>query len=119
MLTMWLHMMDNKRKKLRPVEEFTAVVLPGYPGFYSVFSQYDPEQVLNMVKGALGKEADRSRLGYYLIKAVLQCYNGQYDPHYLTGLGSALWILNTFHDHPDIVMNGLLQYLDFFFSGIS
>ena len=119
MLTMWQHMMDSKGKKLHPVEASTAVALPDYPGFYSVFSQYDPVEVLNMVKGALGEAAERRRLESYLIKAVLQCYNGQYNPHCLTGLGSALWIIDNFHDHPDIVMNALLQYLEFFFSDIS
>ncbi|MFW2368519.1 MAG: hypothetical protein ACN4GW_19050 [Desulforhopalus sp.] len=118
LLTMWMHMLGEKQEELIPVEEFGTVILPDFQEFYSVFSTYNPVLILNMVKGVLNSREDRNRLGSYLIKSVLQCYNGRYDPHYLTGLGASLWVIENFHDQPDIVMNALLQYLNYFFSGI-
>ena len=119
LLTMWMRMLADKRENLYSLDEFTSEVLPDYPHFFTVFSKYDPVPVLNMAKGALSSEDDRTRLGAYLIKGILQCYNGRYNPHYLTGLGSTLWMIEGFHDQPTIVVNALLQYLDFFFSGIA
>ncbi|MGB3210633.1 MAG: hypothetical protein WBB19_08025 [Desulforhopalus sp.] len=119
MLTMWSQMFSDKHENLRPVSNFTATALPRFYDFFKVFSRYDPVPVLNMVKGSLEKEDDRSRFGRYLIKGVLGCYDGQYNPHYLTGLGSALWVLESFHGQPEIVLNALYQYLEFFFSGVN
>jgi hypothetical protein len=118
MLTMWSHMLADKRPTLRPAEEFTAVPLPDFQEFFAVFSQYQPVPVVNMIKGALYEEDDRGRMSHYLIKSILQCYDGQYDPHYLNGLGAALWTIEGFLNQPVIVLNALLQYLDFFFAGI-
>lgn len=61
---------------------------------------------------------ERNRLAQFLIKAVLQCHNGYYNPHYLTGLGAALWVMDRFHGHPEVVLSCLKQYLDFFYTGV-
>ncbi len=119
LLTMWVHMLADKQESLIPMAEFSTEIVVDFPHFFAVFSKYDPMPVVNMVKGMLNSRGDRLRLGSYLIKSVLQSYNGRYNPHYLTGLGASLWMIENFYDQPAIVMNGLLQYLDFFFSGIS
>jgi hypothetical protein len=118
MLTMWVHMLADKQENLIPVAEFSTEMFPDFPHFFAIFSKHDPLPVVNMVNGMLNSRDDRARLGTYLIKSVLQSYNGRYNPHYLTGLGASLWMIEKFYDQPVIVMNGLLQYLDFFFSGI-
>lgn len=118
-LTMWGQMLENKEEQLHPLEAFTTEPLPDFDRFFSVFEQYSPIPVLNMANSALKSSDDRARLSCYLIKSVLKCYNGNYNPHYLTGLGASLWIIQHYHDQPIIVLNGLFQYLDFFFSGIS
>ncbi|NNK96742.1 MAG: hypothetical protein HKP41_20520 [Desulfobacterales bacterium] len=117
-LTTWIRMLGDKQESLYPIEEIASYSLPDFDVFFEVFTQYDPILVLNMFKTALSSEKERTRLGRFLIKAVLRCYNGQYNPHFLTGLGALLWILDRFHDHPIIVLNGSLQYLDFFFSNV-
>jgi hypothetical protein len=50
-------------------------------------------------------------------KGVCDLYQGEYDPHYLTGLCSLLWIIDTYYEDVDIVLNALFQYLSFFFRG--
>ena len=118
LLTMWSTMLGQKKEELYPVDELPSSPLTDYAHFYQLFLQSDPIQILPSVKNALDSDKERKRLATYLLKAVLQSYNGQYNPHYLTGLGSTLWLIEQFHQHPDIVLNGLNQYLDFFFSGV-
>jgi len=117
-LTMWIRMLGDKQENLYPIEEIATDSLPDFDQFFEVFTQYDPLVVLTMIKTVLSSEKERNRLGRFLIKAVLRCYNGQYNPHYLTGLGALLWMIDRFHDDPTIVLNASLQYLDFFFSGV-
>lgn len=119
LLTMWMHMLAGKQEDLVSEKEFIPEKILDFQHFFSVFSENDPVPVLNIVKGALNSKEDRARLGCYLIKSVLQSYNGRYNPHCLTGLGASLWVIENFYDQPAIVMNALLQYLDFFFSEIS
>ena len=118
-LTMWEFMVADKEERLHPLEAFTTEPLPDFNLFFSVFEQHDPVAVLNMVSSSLNSRDDRARLNGYLIKSVLKSYNGNYNPHYLTGLGASLWIIETYYDQPLIVLNSLRQYLDFFFSGIN
>ena len=118
-LTLWEGMFVDKKEQLHPVEIFVTEPLQDYSRFISVFEQHNPRSVLNMLSSSLKSEGDRERLCCYLIKSVLKCYNGDYNPHYLTGLGACLWLVETHYDKPTIVLNGMHQYLDFLFSGIS
>jgi hypothetical protein len=118
-LTMWVHMLADKEELLHSIETFTTEPLPNFDRFFNVFKQHYPMSVLSMVNSSLNSEADRARLSCCLIKSVLKCYNGNYNPHYLTGLGASLWIIENYYDQPTIVLNCLSQYLDFFFSRIS
>ncbi|MEJ2056819.1 MAG: hypothetical protein P8X39_03140 [Desulfofustis sp.] len=118
-LTMWSRMLGDKEEDLYPIEEIAAEPLADFTTFLKIFRQADPMLLLGYAKKALGFEKDRQRLAGFLIKAVLRCYNGHYNPHYLTGLGSSLWLMDRFHDHADIVLSGLYQYLDYFFSGVA
>ena len=40
---------------------------------------------------------------------------GNYNPHHLTGLGSARWVVDRYRDSP-IALNALRQYLNYFFT---
>ena len=66
----------------------------------------------------IGSGQGRRRLGRFLVKALCDNYQGDYDPHYLTGLGSALWVVNQYGDRTPIAANALYQYLDYFIGGI-
>ncbi|NNK97315.1 MAG: hypothetical protein HKP41_23415 [Desulfobacterales bacterium] len=117
-LTMWNKMLGDKTEDLVPVDEVASLPLPDYFTFFHTFLESDPIKILEVVKNSLNSMDERHRLAQFLIKAVLQCYNGYYNPHYLTGLGAALWVMDRFHEHPDVVLTCLNQYLDFFYTGV-
>jgi len=62
---------------------------------------------------------DRSKLCFFLVTGVCELYQGDYDPHYLTGLAALFWVINTFHDDAFLVRNALYQYLSFYFKNLS
>ena len=117
-LTMWTKMLGDKAEDLIPVKEVASLPLPEFATFYQIFLKSDSIKILDVAKNALDSDDKRNRLARFLIKAVLQCYNGYYNPHYITGLGATLWAMDRFHEHPDVVLTCLNQYLDFFFTGV-
>ena len=38
-------------------------------------------------------------------KGLCALHQGSYDPHHLTGLGSALWLVERYWDHPPVAQN--------------
>lgn len=89
-----------------------------FSSFFYVFSRLETIPMLSRTMGLTHSGSSRKTLGRYWIKGVCQLYQGHYDPHYLTGLGSVLWVMDRFHDRTDIMAAAMHQYLDFFFSGI-
>ncbi len=118
LLAMCRAMMKEKKEDLYRSYETGVVKLSTFEDFYSVFAEKNPQRLLPFINGALPSANGRTCLARYIIKAVLQSYNGSYNPHNLTGLGSALWLMEQFHQQPIIVGNGWMQYFDYFFSEI-
>ena len=118
MLAMWAAMMGNKQEDLQQVEGTKAEALPDFAAFMQTFRRRDPGLVAGMLQAALPSQKGRSTSARYTARAVLELYDGSYNPHNLTGLGSTLWLAASFHHRPLIVINGWLQYLDYFFSEI-
>jgi len=87
-----------------------------YAGFYQCFSKREEQTVLSALAGMIPSPEGRQQLGRFLIKGVCDQYQGNYNPHLLTGLGSALWVVESCRDRPSIAMNALRQYLNYFFS---
>ena len=46
-------------------------------------------------------------------------YQGDYDPHYLTGLAALFWVLDTFHGDTPVVRSALHQYLGFYLGNLA
>jgi len=90
----------------------------GYPEFWDIFSKMDAKSVITYSKDLMSSPKGRKKLGSFLIKGLCDKYNGDYNPHYLTGLGSSLFMVERYWNKPPIVENALYQYLDFFFDGI-
>jgi hypothetical protein len=107
-------------KEARKVDLGTEVVPPAasYEQFFQVFSRLEPLAAVKPLVDLADSEAGRRTLGRYLIKGVCDLYNGAYNPHYLTGLGAALWTINRFAGNRAIAANVLYQYVDFFFSAL-
>lgn len=89
-----------------------------YQQFYSQFAKKDAESVVPMILAMVSSVSQRKRLGRYLIKGLCDLYQGDYNPHYITGLGSTLWVMQDFWKNPRLLSAVSEQYLDFFFGGI-
>jgi len=61
----------------------------------------------------------RHKIGRFVIQSLCDTYQGNYNPHYITGLGSTLWLLDHYWMDTPIATNALYQYLDFLFNGLS
>ena len=113
MIACWLQFMGNKQGEPRSFS--SGGKIDDYARFYESFSRLDADAVLDLTGGMISSPDDRSRLCSFLITAVCDLYQGAYNPHYLTGLGSLLWVVNTYHHDVDIVRNAIHQYLGFYF----
>ena len=109
--------MEDKEEQITldsPSSELPA----SYDQFYEIFSRLDAKSTLAIAPGMIASPEGRRRLGRFLIKGLCDQYQGNYDPHYLTGLGSTLWVVDRFWNQEGVVLNALFQYLSYFFDGI-
>jgi hypothetical protein len=113
MIAAWLQFMGDKQDEPRFFSSKGKTA--DYAQFYESFSQLDPEAVTNLTGEMIASSAGRSRLGSFLVTGVCDLYQGDYNPHYLTGLGSLLWVMNTYHKNLVLVQNALYQFLGFYF----
>lgn len=114
----WIAFMGEKEAQRIPGGDVLTGTLLGYPMFYALAASLDSRATLSGLCTLVHSEKDRARMAKYLIKAVCDLYQGNYNPHYLTGLGPALWVVDRFHESRRIVANALYQYLDFLFTDI-
>jgi hypothetical protein len=89
-----------------------------YKQFFEAFSKLDARSTVALLRGLIVSGEGRRQLGRFLIRGVTDLYQGNYNPHYLTGLGSVLWVVEKYWNQTPVVVNALFQYLDFFFKGI-
>jgi len=89
-----------------------------YAQFKESFSRLDADLMLDLTAGMIASPGDRSRLCTFLATSVCDLYQGEYDPHYLTGLGSLLWLINNHYHNVGLVQNALYQYLGFYFKNM-
>jgi hypothetical protein len=116
MMHAWARFMGEKPAEPR---SFTPHGKIGdYARFRESFSQLDANLMLDLTGGMIGSATDRSRLCAFLVTGVCDLYQGNYDPHYLTGLGSLLWLTNTYHHNAGLVQDALYQYLSFYFKNV-
>lgn len=118
MVNAWIEFMGDKREGEVPLAGMKPEPIENYGRFYGLFSRMEAKRLTASLRGMISSEEGRQKLGRFMVQAVCEKYQGDYNPHYLTGLGSVLWIVDQYRDQPSIVTNGLFQYLDFFFSGL-
>lgn len=114
----WVRFLGDKREENVALEEGEAEVREGYDRFYKMFSEKQPGPVTASLIRMIASEEGRNKLNRFLTQAVCDQYQGDYNPHYLTGLGSTLWILEHYWRDTPIATNALYQYLDFFLGGL-
>ena len=118
MLMAWAAFMGEKEEAPFSLGMASREAPHDYTAFFNIFSRMDAPLMTATVMAMTGTAEDRHRLSRYLIKAVCESYQGNFNPHYLTGLGCTLWVIGTYGTRPEIVQNTLFQYLDFFFDGL-
>jgi hypothetical protein len=119
LVSSWLDWMGEK--EARPVVFDTAKQssMPEYAAFYDVYSTFDQEMLLKMAAPLTASAEGRKLLGRFLIRGLCDLYQGDYDPHYVTGLGAVLWIATRYAENPSLVSNAFHQYLAFLFGALS
>jgi hypothetical protein len=86
-----------------------------YAEFFNTFSLLNTESVISSIWQMIPSKNERQELGRYLVKGVCDLYQGAYNPHFLTGLGSLLWVLEKYPNEEKVCRNALYQYLDYYF----
>ena len=114
----WVNWMGDKALEKVSIPGPETEPPADYSQFYPTFSELEAKPVLASVERMMGSQQGRQQLGRFLIKGLCDQYQGKYDPHYLTGLGSALWVLDRYWNKPAIARNVLYQYLEYFFEGM-
>lgn len=89
-----------------------------YTQFHSVFSGRDLKSAFSALARIPRTEQGRHKLGRLLIRGVCDLYQGDYDPHFLTGLGALLWVLREYPDQEELSQKALFQYLDYYLGNL-
>ena len=118
MISLWIDFMGSK--KVRPIDlNRGGIEAPDdYATFYKLFAHLEPEAAVQSLAKLMATPMGRRQLSHFLIKGVCDQYQGNYNAHNLTGLGSALWMVERFWHQPPIALNALYQYIDFFFGDL-
>ena len=118
MIGAWIGFMGDKKLELIMLDSLKTDLQGDYNRFYETFSTLDAKSVVAPMGEMIASPQGRGRLGRFLIKGLCDHYRGNYNPHYLTGLGSALWVADQYWKQPPIVMNTFYQYVDFLFDSL-
>jgi len=118
MIGAWITFMEDKT--LRPVVlDLPKTEFQGdYNRFYETFSTLDAKSVVASMQEMIASPQGRLELGRFLIKGLCDRYQGNYNPHYLTGLGSVFWVAEHCWKQAPVVVNAFYQYVDFLFDGL-
>ena len=118
MVYAWIQFLGDKKEEPVTLKEDEAVPVEDYDRFYETFSKLRAAPVTASLQRMTTSGEGRHKLARFLIQGLCDQYQGSYDPHYVTGLGSTLWLLDHYWKDTSIATNGLYQYLDFLFSGL-
>jgi len=118
MIGSWIGFMGDKTLELIMLDSLKTDLQGDYNRFYETFSTLDAKSVVAPMGEMIASPQGRGRLGRFLIKGLCDHYRGNYNPHYLTGLGSALWVADQYWKQPPIVINAFYQYVDFLFDSL-
>jgi hypothetical protein len=118
MIGAWIGFMGDKKLELIMLDSLKTDLQGDYNRFYETFSTLDAKSVVAPMGEMIASRQGRGRLGRFLIKGLCDHYRGNYNPHYLTGLGSALWVVDHCWKQAPVVVNAFYQYVDFLFDGL-
>jgi hypothetical protein len=114
----WITFMEDKKLRLVMLDSPKTEFQGDYNRFYETFSTFEAKSVVASMQEMIASQQGRLELGRFLIKGLCDRYQGDYNPHYLTGLGSALWVADRCWKQTPVVVNAFYQYVDFLFAGL-
>jgi hypothetical protein len=118
MIGAWIRFMEDKKLKLVALDSPKTELQGDYNRFYETFSKLEAKSVVASIGEMVTSRQGRLELGRFIIKGLCDQYQGDYNPHYLTGLGSVLWVADRYWKQVPIVVNAFYQYLDFLFDNL-
>jgi hypothetical protein len=118
MIGAWIAFMGDKKATPRRPDRSGMAAPVSYSEFQEVFDRLEVRPVVASLQGLIHSEQGRRQLGRFLIRGLCDQYRGNYNPHYLTGLGSTLWVIGRYWSRPEIALNALSQYVDFLFDSL-
>jgi len=118
MIAAWIAFMGEKESQPVKLDHPKTDLQNDYNRFYEAFSKFEVKPVVACLQEMITSQQGRLQLGRFILKGLCDRYQGDYNPHYLTGLGSTLWVTDRFWKQSAIVVNALYQYLDFLFDGL-
>ncbi|MDD2558801.1 MAG: hypothetical protein PHH87_11045 [Desulfuromonas sp.] len=114
----WVVFMGDKDEE-QPALHFMEGGSPAsYTQFYQLFATLETEPVVSALLPMLDSPEGRRNMGRFLVKGVCDLYQGKYNPHQLTGLGSTIWVIHRFHEQQSIASSALFQFVDYFFAAL-
>jgi hypothetical protein len=114
----WMEFLGNKKEEKVTLEGGEPGDSGDYDRFYAAFSAGKANSLAASFRNKIASEEGRRRIGRFLIQGLCDQYQGSYDPHFLTGLGSSLWILGRYGSNQPLATQALIQYMDFYFSNM-
>lgn len=115
----WVSFMRDKEEE-KPAFDFTENgPIESYSQFYRLFSKLETGPVVSALMPMLDSPEGHRQMGRFLIKGVSDLYQGKYNPHHLTGLGSTLWVTHRFHEQKSIAGGALFQFVSYFFDALN
>jgi len=118
MMGAWISFMEEKKLKTVVLGNRQGPSTGDYRHFYEAFSKLDVDSVVAWIREAILSPPGQMETGRFLIKGLCDKYTGDYNPHYLTGLGSVLWMASHYWKEAPIVLNAFYQYVDFLFENL-
>ncbi|MCW3975576.1 MAG: hypothetical protein NWE86_04965 [Candidatus Bathyarchaeota archaeon] len=115
LINSWITFMDDKKAETVILNNTSIKTVKEYTRFYDIFSSFEVEPTVTCLASMLNTQTERERIGRFLVRALCDLYQGSYDPHYLTGLGSVLWVVDQYWQEREITISALYQYIDYFF----
>ena len=112
----WMEFLGNKQEEKVTLEDGEPGDLEDFDHFYEAFSAGKANSLAASFRKKIGSKEGRRGIGGFLVRGLCDQYQGSYDPHFFTGLGSALWILERYWSNQPLATQALIQYLDFYFS---
>ena len=118
MIGAWIRFMGDKKSRLVMLDIPKTEFGGDYSRFNETFVTFEAKSVVVSTQEMIASRQGRLELGRFLIKGLCGLYQGDYNPHYLTGLGSALWVADRCWKQAPVVANAFYQYVDFLFDGL-